>query len=421
MTVPTPVYPGENSVVYLCGNGMNEITDPANPGESKLQLVKNTNAEEFDAYCEALSAAGCAKVFENKNASGIFRQFSGEENIYAYFITNESAARIVTDKCSVTVPEFASPNTAETCPDSALMQFGHFYSDMILGVTCDCGMCYAIRLRDNRIIIVDGGEMEQCTKIATDEFMARIEALTGNPEKIVIAAWFCTHPHDDHMDFFCHLLKEYGHRLTVEGTMFNFPSPSLMNYSSLSVRCCGLLSERVFKNNPSAKHLKLHTGQKFNISNAEIEVILTHEDILGLHTDKVYEGMNETCTVLKITVDGKSVIFLGDVHNSNGDVLIGRYPEGAVSCDFLQAAHHCINNVENIYKFIKTEYFLIPEGRYLLLKHLKNNYGVIRALCEEEKVIVAGDATTVHRFAAGEITGVEYYPVKGCAFDGSEL
>lgn len=137
--------------------------------------------------------------------------------------------------------------------------------------------------------------------------------------------------------------------------------------------------------------------------------------------DRPYEGMNETSTVLEISFEGKKVIFLADAHVSNGNVLIGRYPQGSIACDFLQVAHHCINNVENFYSFIKTEYMLIPEGRYLLLKFIYDNYRLVRRYAAEDKVIVAGDATQIFHIKNGTVKKTEYFPVRGCAYDGSEM
>ena len=86
-------------------------------------------------------------------------------------------------------------------------------------------MLYVLRLRDNSVIIIDGGEIEQATEEACDEFMRRLEDLTNTEKggKIRVAAWICTHNHDDHMDVFTKLLKREKDILCVERVMFNFP------------------------------------------------------------------------------------------------------------------------------------------------------------------------------------------------------
>ena len=90
--------------------------------------------------------------------------------------------------------------------------------------------------------------------------MRRLEDLTNTEKggKIRVAAWICTHNHDDHMDVFTKLLKREKDVLCVERVMFNFPSRTLLDYSS---GCTDRLRERLKKYAPNAKYLKLHTGQ----------------------------------------------------------------------------------------------------------------------------------------------------------------
>ncbi|MBR6772523.1 MAG: MBL fold metallo-hydrolase [Clostridia bacterium] len=427
-----PAYVGGelNPVLFNCGSGMADDFEGPTAEDSFMHIITKTTEAEFLAYCGVLEGEGFKTVYENKTDAGLFRQFKGEKQLYVYYIFNERTTRVICDNSGVTAPEFACAAGQSVHDDTALMQFGLLYGDMTRGYTSDCGMLYAVRLRDNRVIVIDGGSREQSTEPATDEFMARLCDLTGNPEKIVIAAWFCTHPHGDHMAFFCRMLNKFGDKLFVERTMFNFAltehvMPGIRNKLALSGRkfpnIRALTMERIKENNPDVKYLKLHTGQKFDLCGAEVEVLLTHEDMLTRWKDKIYWGMNETSTILKMSFDGKSVIFLGDAWIPNGNVLIGRYPFGSVECDFLQVAHHCIDHVENFYEFIKTEYMLVPEGRYLLLKFISENFQNLTRFCPYEKIFVSGDATMIFRVSEGKPVEKEFYPVHGCPYDGSEM
>ena len=418
-----PAYDGGNRIptLFHCGSGMASDLNGPTDEECMMQLIRETSEEEFLAYCGKLTAAGFACVWQNDAETGLFREFRGSTGVYAYYIRSERTARIIEDKASTPLPEFDGASEVSVHDDTSMMQFGLFYGDMIHGYTCDCGMMYVFRLRNNEVIVVDGGEREQCTEPATEEFMKRLLALTDNPEKITVAAWFCTHAHDDHMDFFGRILKKYGDRIDVKRAMFNFPSYLYLGGRNASWQSEERLRTRLKKMYPEMQYVKLHTGQKFRIANAEFEVLLTHEDILGLHEDNhPYEGMNETSTILRIAFDGASVILLGDAHVSNGNVLIGRYSPQGLRCTFLQAAHHCINNVENIYSLIRTDNVLIPECRFIILRSLYSNYRVIEQYCPERNIHVAGDATSVFHISNGTIR-TEYFPVVGCPYDGSEI
>ena len=427
-----PAYSGGelNPRLFNCGSGMKDDFDGITGEDSFMHIVTRTSKEEFCAYCGVLKERGFVPVFENENEAGIYFQFRKEKNVYLYYIFNERTARIIEDNSGVTVSEFEDLGGTPVHDDAALMQFGLLYGDMIRGYTSDCGMLYAIRLRDNKVIVIDGGSREQSTEPATDEFMARLLSLTGNPEKVVISAWFCTHPHGDHMAFFTRMLNKFGDRLFVERAMFNFAVTELvMPGIKARIELLGrkfpniraLTMERIKANNPEVKYLKLHTGQKFELSGAEVEVLLTHEDMLTRWKDKTYWGMNETSTVLKISFEGKSVIFLGDAWIPNGNVLIGRHPFGSLDCDFLQVAHHCIDQVESFYEFIRTEYMMVPQGRYLLLKFISENFEHLTRFCPYERIFISGDATTVFRIAKGNPIEKEFYPVCGCPYDGSEI
>ena len=425
-----PAYVGGvlNPTLFNCGSGMKDDFDGPTDEDSFMHIVTKTTKDEFCAYRGLLEGLGYKKIFENETEAGLFAELKGEKHLYVYYIFNERTARIIQNGAGVTLGEFESKAEACVHDDTALMQFGLFYGDMD-GSTSDCGMLYAIRLRDNRVIVVDGGSRPQSTEPATDEFMERLLSLTGNPEKVIIAAWFCTHPHGDHMAFFSRMLNKFGDRLFVERAMFNFAlTEFVMPNFKQRIAASGkvfpnireLTMKRIKDNNPDVKFLKLHTGHKFELAGAEIEVILTHEDMLTRWKDKIYWGMNETSTILKISFEGKSVIFLGDAWIPNGNVLIGRYPFGSVECDFLQVAHHCIDHVENFYEFIKTEYMMVPEGRYLLLKYISENFQNLTRFCPYEKIFVSGDATTIFRVSQGKIEK-EFYAVRGCPYDGSEI
>ena len=57
---------------------------------------------------------------------------------------------------------------------------------------------------------------------------------------------------------------------------------------------------------------------------------------------------NNSSTVLKMTLGGKTVLFLGDLGEEGGDKLLAAKPDEIV-CDYCQMAHHGQNGVKNIY------------------------------------------------------------------------
>lgn len=348
-----------------------------------------------------------------------------ESIIYTYYIDSLGEARIILDNssdCSVGEADNRSPELTE---GTALMQFSLKYGKMIPGFSCDCGMLYVLRLRDNSVIIIDGGEAEQATEDACDEFMERLYDLTGAEKggKIRVSAYICTHNHNDHMDFFIKLLRRENGVLVLERIMFNFPSRTLLGYSRDNP-CTDELKKRIKKYAPGAKYIKLHTGQTFKFPDTRIEILTTHEDILprSARADEngVYRSINESAAVFSITFDDTTAVFLADAEETNGEKLISIYGRNSLSCEYLQCAHHMINDDRNIYSNIKAHKLLIPQSRFIADTSEADNTRYLTGLFGAENMFYAGDCTYVFTVVNGAET-ISRYEQKGYYYDGSEL
>lgn len=417
-----PAYEGGSPIdeIFNCGGALADDTDSATPEDAYMQIVRDTSEDEFLAYCRRLESEGFTAVYDRGNSAGLYRQYErGGRLVYTYYIYAERTTRIISEGRTCTVVEF-SGGGENTLGDTALMQFSLYYSDMIHGTTCDCGMMYVLRLRNNELIIVDGGEYEQSTEEAVNEFMERIHALTGTPKggRITIAAWYCTHDHNDHMDFFSKLIRFRSDELELKRVMFNLPSARLQPHSD---PCTARMRSRISKAYPNVKFLKLHTGQRFTLGNAAVEVLVTHEDILPRHLAEgmYYDGVNETSTILKIEFEGQSILFLADAIDTVGEIFRERFGGVGLECTYLQAAHHCINRVEDIYNSVKAKAILIPQCRYIAESRHYDNYRLICDCYGAENTFFAGDCTRIC-FTDGQTSRVEYYPTVGGKYDNSE-
>ena len=398
---------GEVFPEHLLG-GENHFGD-----KTQIQLVKNTTAEAFLNYTDVLESTGLHAINKKTTDIGIFYTFLGNGiNLYGYFTNADNQAVFVASTDKYTASDIEQKNFVDTRGDSQFMQFGLYYSDMIKGTTADCGMGYLFRLRDNSLIMIDGGELEQCTEVALEEWMKRACEMTGQ-DKLHIALWYCSHAHDDHFDFFVELIKKYGDRITVDSILYNFPDESHIGLKPYVAEMKNFLRENL----SHCKFLRAHTGQELQFANATLDVLLTHEDMFFQDEDNdYYAGVNSTSTIIKVTLEGKSFIFLADVQSENGDVLNNKYGFGKLSCDYLQAAHHCINHDENIYSSIKADTILIPACRYITYSRHMSVFEILCKYYDEHKFIMAGDCTQILTLADGEITDRKYYPIKGHAY-----
>lgn len=419
-----PVFGTVTGEPINCGAGLS-IEDEVSGGEddSYMLMLSDTTAKDFRSFLFALAQSGLKESFHREINGNIFSEFSGGKSlIYTYFTAETAVTRIILDNASVSVSEMNYTGEI-TRENSALMQFSLKYGTMIRHLSCDCGMMYTIRLRDNSVIIIDGGEIEQATEEACDEYMRRLEDLTGTEkgEKIRVSAYICTHNHDDHMDFFIKLLKRESDVLDVERVMFNFPSRTLVSYAD-GPSCTYMLRTRIKEYAPNAKYMKMHTGQSVSFPDLTIDVLTTHEDILPRSTrareGDTYRSVNETTTVFQITFEDTSVIFLGDAEESNGEALLTLYGKNHLSCRYLQCAHHIINDVRNIYSNIKAEKLLIPQCRFIGRTKHCDNTRYLTSLFGDGNMYYAGDCTFVFYINDGSET-ISCYEQKGYFCDNS--
>ncbi len=407
-----------------CGAGLSYENENGVSDEDSFMLVtENVSAHEYRDFLNELKQNGREETFYREYNGNIFSELTnGKGLIYTYYTGALNTARVIFDRVSTPLSDFEY-RVEETRDDTLLMQFALKYGKMIRHKSCDCGMLYALRLRDNSLVVIDGGESEQATEEACDEIMERFYAMTGQDrnEKLRISLWVCTHNHDDHMDVFVKLLRREREKITLERVMFNFPSMSLMpsDYS-----CTKRLKERLEAFYPNVKMLKAHTGEIVNIPGAQFEILTTHEDILPVsyraRFGSPYRGMNESTTVFKIWFDDCTAIFLGDAEETNGEALIALYGKNLLSSEYLQCAHHLINDDRNIYGSIRSKTLLIPQCRYIGDTHDMENTTFLRGLFGSENMYYAGDCTYVFRIKDG-IKSVERFEQKGYFYDNSEL
>ena len=218
----------------------------------------------------------------------------------------------------------------------------------------DGGMSYVIQLKDGRFIIIDGGETIFNYEQNRDTLWAYLTEKSMG-EKPVVAAWFITHCHMDHIDLATAFLRDYREKITVENFAYNFP----LEGEEIADIEREKAWKAVMKLYPTAKQIVLRTGDVFRFSNVSINVLTTAFD---KYPEKVC-NQNQTCAVLKFSFDnGRSFMVLSD---SEGDRLIKMLEENSpiycddnkLKSDILQVAHHGLHCAEEEqYEQVKTLY-----------------------------------------------------------------
>lgn len=296
-------------------------------GEGNYEVVLNgVTEEEYLAYVASLKEDGYTEYDSNVIADNRFVTLckKGTSTLHVNWYPALTSCRIVacgedqllpaTEKESFTPVQGLTPYVTQISYIGG--ETGNFTP----------GMSYVIQLSDGRFIIVDGGMVGD---VPNNEVAQLYNYLVDNTPsgKPVIAMWMFTHSHGDHMDTACKFLRTYSSsQITLESLVYNFPN---------HLGCVNDLLTSTASRFPKAKHYVMHAGQKYYVADAEIEVLYTHEDFFPLEND----GENWKSSVWRMTINGKTMLFVGDCEDENCSQIAACYGESLQS-DILQVAHH---------------------------------------------------------------------------------
>ena len=391
--------------------------------DSSMLLVTDTSAEEYGRYLEKLCALGFEKIFENHSKAVASCQLKkGDTLLYVYYTCAAGEVRIIEDRASCGLKDFSYGCESE---DSAeIYQYGLYYDpqNQYGSVAVNCEMFYIIRLTDNRLVMIDGGDYRQCSAEALEgmyRFLRRITD-TGEGEKIHIAAWYFTHAHSDHMAACVRLLRTYPEAFLLERVMFNF-LPYTMKPGDRDIL---VLKETLREYCPDLQCLKLHNGQVITLANVRFEVLYTHEDAITSKCPGTFpfQDFNSTSVLMKMTTGSGTVMWLGDTNGETEELVLKTVPAELWKSDVVQIAHHCFNFLSGLYPAINADYAMLPNSHYG--GHAGANHDklmdVVNCLASPENLWYE-DQTTGFRFQGGKFQVILEEARVGGAHDGVDL
>lgn len=421
------------AAVYNAGPMLENDSEAVTEEDSRMLLVADTCRREYEAYLEKLCGMGFRKVFENHTgAVDCCQLMKGEDLLYVYYTLRTGEVRVIADKASVPLDEFSDSYMEEgpaahmwgTMDSAEIYQYGLYY-DPCNGhspTTTNCGMFYIIRLRDNRLVMIDGGHILQCSAEAVEGMYRFLRRITGTAEgeRLRVAAWIFTHAHDDHMAACVRLLRTYLEAFEIERAMFNFPSHRVCSGHSDFFCLRATLREYC----PNIKCLKLHSGQRIVLANVCFDVLYTHEDAVRLETPEVFPFHDFNCTsvILKMTTGMGTIVWLGDTSTETEELVVRTVPAAVWKADVVQVAHHAFNFLTELYALIDADYAMVPNSRY------GGNAGdnhqklmdVVRRLPSPDNLWYE-DETTGFRFEEGSFRVILKEDLVGGEHDGTAL
>lgn len=226
-------------------------------------------------------------------------------------------------------------------------------------------MSYIIKTTNNKLIVIDGGGV--ATLVNNSGYLYTMLQNLTNSAKPEVEAWFLTHLHDDHLTEFNKIYKKAGIKVDTKNVYFNLPSRSFMEkvesgnslyiYDETRDSYDKLFGEGAFD---AAGGKTVKQGDKFNIDGVEVEILLTCLD------EETETNINDTSLIFRLTIEGQTVLFLGDAGVKEGNRLLAEYGPEYLKSDIVQMAHHGQGGVsEEVYKAINPTMCLWPTPEWV--------------------------------------------------------
>lgn len=214
---------------------------------------------------------------------------------------------------------------------------------------------FIITTADGRIIAIDGGHREDARY-----FVDYLKKLTGE-ERPRIDAWFLTHSHKDHVSAFFEVVQNMSDEVEIGKVYYNFPSVQFLlrghdrNAAKTAEEFYGLLP--LFAD----KICIVSSGDTYEIGEAKIEILYTTDPEITSN------ATNNSSTVFKMTLGGKTALFLGDCGVQAGDKILAKYAgTDMLDCDICQMAHHGQQGVtKEFYEAVRPEICLWCTPKWL--------------------------------------------------------
>ena len=201
----------------------------------------------------------------------------------------------------------------------------------------DGGSSYAVRLRDGRLIMFDGGMSGDDYEYNLEGLVTYLDEATEGNKPYRIAAWIITHFDLDHVDLASRFLVEHKEDVKVEKFIYNHPG------HTDTVRCPEKEAawEAAMAAHPEAERALLKTGDVYSFPGVTVKVLISEAE-----SEPNAKSQNDLSAALRLKFDtGRVFLALGDcsprrLHRLRDPESALRIPDEELRADVVWVAHH---------------------------------------------------------------------------------
>ena len=342
--------------------GVDDVGD-----ESAVFVWQNVNESDYEAYLSVLKDSGFAEKQSNSLGDNRYMLLEGNiTNAYVSYVPSKGTIRLFVENRAKGTMYPSAVQAQYTTVDGYVPKLWQLEIDWKTALEWDTslpeewrgsngGMCYIMQVADGSFVIIDSG---MNTEKQANIIYEHLKANTTD-EKPVISAWIISHMHADHTGGFQKFTKLYKDQVIVKAFYFNIPAEGFGQTDGSTGDKTLINSMKQYSG--AEIYRKLHTGMSFYVADARFDVMYTHEDLYPV----LSEDFNETSTVIRVTFGGQRIMFLADVQDEGGQVMIDTMPKSEMKSDIVQYAHHGWDGpTAELYDLIEAPTILWPISIY---------------------------------------------------------
>ena len=191
---------------------------------------------------------------------------------------------------------------------------------------------FIITTADNKVILIDGGYRADAEKL-----LSELKRITGS-ETPHIDAWFLSHPHLDHIGAFNEIIENHFDEISFESIYFSFPSVQFVEKTEPKERKD--IADFYADLPKFADRICVVTeGDTYEVGGARFDILYSPDPSFKKN------AVNNAGIVFRMTLGGKTFMFLGDAGVEAGEKLL-KLHGNSLKSDYCQMAHHGQNGVD---------------------------------------------------------------------------